>query len=221
MTLIFRSYIKLLRSLLSVIGVNMRFRFIIIFLIPLLLAFGYYIEPTDEQRIVTIMEKVNSTSGETREKHLQDLETLVNEGNAIAQYRYAEVLLKEGQTKQAMALLHLSSDSGFLVPTELLGLLYSESKANDIKLKGLVLLNEAAKKELSSSQLYLGMCFNDGECGFPHNSYLAYHWLSLALENGEYSAELFLRKVKKHNISSRSLEDETKKVMCSLSNLYC
>lgn len=199
----------------------MKYRVFLILLIPLLLAFGYYIKPTDEQRIVTIMEKVNSTSGEIREKHLQDLETLVNQGNAIAQYRYAEVLLKEGQVKQAMALLHLSSDSGFLVSTELLGLLYIESAANDEKLKGLVLIGEAANKGLSTSQLYLGMCFSDGECGFPYNSYLAYHWLSLALENGEHSAELFLRKAKKHNISLRSLEDETKVVMCHLSKQYC
>ncbi|TOM44633.1 hypothetical protein CGH75_27545, partial [Vibrio parahaemolyticus] len=67
---------------------------------------------------------------------------------------------------------------------------YLESQDVEQKVVGLQQIHSAARQGLPTSQLYLGMCFDDGDCGFPKNQYLSTYWLEKAFKNGEVSAKL-------------------------------
>ncbi|WP_261858281.1 tetratricopeptide repeat protein [Photobacterium sanguinicancri] len=179
------------------------------------------IKSKNNRELISALATINSNDNTLRDLSISKLKEIADSGNSVAQYRYAEVLLKSNNINNAIKYLQLSSKAGELISTELLGLTYLDSKKSKQKLMGFNLLNDSAINGLSTSQLYLGMCFQDGDCGFPQNQYLAYHWLNLALKNGEESAKLFLSKTTAVKTSSSKLKKETHTVSCKIDNTNC
>lgn len=117
-----------------------------------------------------------------RKQAITDLKEIADSGHAVAQYRYAELLLRDGNVSEALPYLEKSSEQGELISKELLGLTYLESQDVEQKVVGLQQIHSAARQGLPTSQLYLGMCFDDGDCGFPKNQYLSTYWLEKAFK---------------------------------------
>jgi len=179
------------------------------------------INSKNDSELISVLKTINSNDKTLRDNSISKLKRIADSGNSVAQYRYAEILLKNDDINNAIKYLQLSSDAGELISTELLGLTYLDSVDSKLKLMGFHLLNDAAMNGLSTSQLYLGMCFQDGDCGLPQNQYLTYHWLNLALKNGEVSAKLFLSKTTAVKTSNHRLQKETHTVSCKIDNKNC
>ncbi|HHG3344188.1 TPA: tetratricopeptide repeat protein [Vibrio parahaemolyticus] len=156
-----------------------------------------------------------------RKQAITDLKEIADSEHAVAQYRYAELLLRDGNVSEALPYLEKSSEQGELISKELLGLTYLESQDVEQKVVGLQQIHSAARQGLPTSQLYLGMCFDDGDCGFPKNQYLSTYWLEKAFKNGEVSAKLFLEGRDKSKILNINVETETQLVLCTMLPTEC
>ncbi|UXI03715.1 tetratricopeptide repeat protein [Photobacterium sp. TY1-4] len=184
----------------------------------LLLSALFYVNHTvamkDDVEILSL--PLEADDVKVRTQAINQLKILADQGNPIAQYRYAEILLRNRDTNDAIFYLKSASDAGELISTELLGMTYIDLGGSGNVQKGFQLLNHAAVEGLSTSQLYLGMCFLDGECSIPKHDYLAFYWLSQALKNGEYSAKLFLEKLPKYKLDVALAREESQKVACQI-----
>ncbi|MBM5117571.1 sel1 repeat family protein [Vibrio parahaemolyticus] len=69
-----------------------------------------------------------------RKQAITDLKEIADSGHAVAQYRYAELLLRDGNVSEALPYLEKSSEQGELISKELLGLTYLESQDVEQKL---------------------------------------------------------------------------------------
>lgn len=174
-----------------------------------------------DEYVKTIVKEAFSDNEATRNDAKDKLALLAKEGDPTAQYRYGEILYRENDIENSRYFLELASKAGVLKSTELLGMLYLESKNIEDRLNGFNLLNNIAEKGLSSSQFYLGVCFIDGECSFPKNDYLSFYWLTLAVKNGESDAKFSLEigDIKEVKISSKRTKAETQKVICEIDPL--
>ncbi|EHA6960016.1 sel1 repeat family protein [Vibrio parahaemolyticus] len=197
----------------------------VIFSLIILSSFvGYifiYKPHADQMRLESVVVNLEVADDGLREQMITDLKDIAESGNAVAQYRYAELLLRDGNVSEALPYLEKSSDQGELISTELLGLTYLESQDVEQKVAGLQQIHSAARQGLPTSQLYLGMCFDDGDCGFPKNQYLSTYWLEKAFKNGEVSAKLFLEGRDKSEISNINVETETQLVLCTMLPTEC
>ncbi len=197
----------------------------VLILCTIVFSFIFYFfiyKPLDEQaRFEEAILKLESDNNEALKQAIVDLKDIADRGHAVAQYRYAELLLKDGEVSDALDYLERSSEQGELISTELLGLTNLDSQNIEQRALGLEQINSAAKQGLSTSQLYLGMCFDDGDCGFPANQYLSMYWLEKAYENGEMSAKLFLEGRNKIVTSKITLENETRQVLCKMQPSKC
>ncbi|MCP4324972.1 MAG: sel1 repeat family protein [Alteromonadales bacterium] len=170
----------------------------------------------ENEYLKTIVKGKFSENISIRSDARDKLSLLAKMGNAEAQYHYGEILYRENNMKKSRYFLELSSEAGVLKSTELLGLLYLDSQKVEDQLKGFNLLTKMAEKGLSISQGYLGYCFKNGECPLPKNEYLAFYWLSLAVENGEHAMRISLATLNKFEISIKKQKRETQKVICEI-----
>ncbi|MBD1559953.1 sel1 repeat family protein [Vibrio sp. S9_S30] len=184
-----------------------------------IILFTYKTADDKGEELRLILNNIYSEDSEVRRNSITSLKKISDNGNSIAQYRYSEVLLRMNKQEEAIKYLQMSSEQGEMISTELLGLLLLENEKD--KYQGFKLLVENAENGFSTSQLYLGICFQTGECGFSKNDYLSYHWLTSANDNGEESASFHLDGSEKQKLEESTYSEETKKILCELDSGKC
>jgi TPR repeat protein len=147
---------------------------------------------------------------------LAKLTDLANSGNPIAQERYADVLIRSGEQQKAIGYLDAAIELDYLLANETLAVLYFDEGTAEGYLKSYKHFVAAAEADISSSQTFLGLCFNDPDCEFPNNEYLASYWLSRAIDNKNSSAMFFEDDLKRMSYSKKQTAKEQAQVLCVL-----
>ncbi|WKE65425.1 tetratricopeptide repeat protein [Gallaecimonas kandeliae] len=120
----------------------------------------------------------------------------------IAQFRYAEILLKgQGLKKDVPEALRLLNQSKEKEPRskELLALIYLQEIGKGAvgrdTVKGIGLLTQSAAAGLMTSQYLLGTFYLHGENGLDKSTLQAYYWLRRAAEQGDKVSQLTLARL--------------------------
>ncbi|OZS41359.1 hypothetical protein, partial [Photobacterium sanguinicancri] len=77
------------------------------------------IKSKNNRELISVLATINSNDNTLRDLSISKLKEIADSGNSVAQYRYAEVLLKSNNINNAIKYLQLSSKAGELISTEL------------------------------------------------------------------------------------------------------
>jgi|GEM_PF-3010310 len=149
-------------------------------------------------------------------EELEKLINLADSNNPIAQERYADILLRTGNKKEAIRYLESAISLDYTLANETLGAVYFDSGKRGDLVKSIEYFLVAAEGDIASSQTFLALCFKDKDCKFPNNRYLANYWLSRAISNKEPSATFFADELESIEYTKDKTEQESQKVIRAL-----
>ena len=129
-------------------------------------------------------------------KEIENLKTLAEQGNPLAQYQLAYIYSNGDGVPQNYELtvywLEKASEQGYALAQLHLGSMHDKGEGvPQNHEKAFALIQQAAEQKIAGAQLYLGLMYLKGE-GVPQNHKKAFDLIQQAAEQGDAEAQLHL-----------------------------